>query len=294
MAGQRQVLLQLRQLGRGDHRQRVLLAVDGALLQRGGDLRPGHRRGQDADLAEGGDVHRVLGGADLQALGVGGSDHRALAVGEVAEALLAPGQRLEATRREGLQHVLADRAVEHLAGVGEVAHQEGDVEHAGLRHEVQRGAGRQDGEVDGAELQALDDFALAAERAARELLHLEAAAGAGFERLREGLAARAVVRAGRQRIGHLQRGLGGGRGREGEAGSREGGEQRGEPGFAHRYGLRNRGVNSVGACIGKGRRNDLARISLHGSRRPCYRRSVVATRKHRPDRGSTGGAESGF
>jgi hypothetical protein len=141
VAGQRQVLLHLVELGRHDHRQRVLLPVHRALLQRGEHLGKGHRRGDDAEALVGGHVHRVLHGAHLQALEVVGGVDRPLAVGHVAHAVLAPGQRLHALGLECLEQVLADGAVEHRARMRLVAEQEGDVEDARLGHEVGHRAG---------------------------------------------------------------------------------------------------------------------------------------------------------
>ena len=94
-----------------------------------------------------------------------------------------------------------------------------------------RVACRNDRQVDGADLQPLDDLAFAAQRAVGELLHLVLAARRGFDGLGHGVRAGAVVRRGRQGVGHLQGVLRrGGRGSDRPAG----GQDRGcKPGFAH-------------------------------------------------------------
>ena len=227
MAGQRQVLLHLVELGRHDHAERVLLAVDRALLQRGEDLGEGHRRGDDAEALVGGHVHRVLHRAHLQALQVVGAVHRTLAVGHVAHAVLAPGQRLEALGLELLQHLLADGAVEHRACVGLVAEQERDVEDACLGHEVGHRAGAGEGELLRAQLHRFDALALAAQAAGIEGLHLVAAAGALFDLAGEDVDAHALVGVLGHRDADLHGGLGQGRGGdEGERG--QGGGKQGQ------------------------------------------------------------------
>ena len=112
----------------------------------------------------------------------------------MAEAVLAPGQRDDALGRELLQHVLADRAVEHRARVRVVAEQERDVEDRDLGHEVRHRAGRGHRQVERAELQRLDRLALGAERAGVEVLDLVAAVGALLDLAREGVDRHAVVR----------------------------------------------------------------------------------------------------
>ena len=201
------------------------------LLQGGGHFGPGHRGRQDADLAEGRDVDGVFRGADLQALGVGRRLDRAHVVGQVAEALFAPGQGDDAAAGELGQHVLADLAVQHRAGVRQVAQQEGDIENPGFGNKIEGGPCRNDRQVDGADLQPLDDLAFAAQRVVGELLHLVLAARRGFDGLGHGVRAGAVVRRGRQGVGHLQGVL-----RRGGQGSDRpaGGQDRGcKPGFAH-------------------------------------------------------------
>ena len=61
---------------------------------------------------------------------------------------------------ELLQHVLADRTVQHGAGVVVVAEQEGDVEDRDFRHEVADRAGRGHHQIERADLGALDHLPL--------------------------------------------------------------------------------------------------------------------------------------
>ena len=227
MARQRQVLLHLVELGGDDHRQRVLLAVHRALLQGGEHLGEGHGRGDDAEALVGGDVHRVLHGAHLQAPEVLGALHVALAVGHVAEAVLRPRQRLEALGVELGEHLLADRAVQHRAGVRLVAEQERHVEDLGLGHEVRHRAGGGEGQFLGAQLHGLDGLALAAQRPVVEGLDLVAAVGALCDFLGERVDRHALVRILGGGNADLHRGLGG-RKRSGEQAGGEHGEELGE------------------------------------------------------------------
>ena len=193
MAAQRQVFLHLGQLGRHDHRHRVFLAVNGALLQRTDHFGPRHGRGGRTQGFEGGDVHGVFGHADLQALQVGRGLDRVFVVGQVAKALFAPGQRDQAAGLELAQQVLAKRTVQHSAGVGGVAEQEGNVHHTHVGHEVAQCAGGNDHGLDGAELQAFDQLTFAAQCAGGELLELKRAVGAFFDRLGPGLRSGTVM-----------------------------------------------------------------------------------------------------
>src|SRR5690606_37793188 len=119
--------------------------------------------------------------------------HRANVVGQLTKALLAPCQCNETALGEFGKQVFADLAIEHLAGVSQVAKQEGDVKNAGFGYEIQRGAGRYDGDVDSAKLQAFNNFALAAQGAIGELLDLEIIGRAGAQCLGEGVGAGAIV-----------------------------------------------------------------------------------------------------
>ena len=80
-----------------DHGQRVLLSLDGALLQRGEDLRQCHGGGLCAQSLEGGHGHSGLGSTDDQIVAVGnagdllGGGDVAGTTGEVAQALHAAG-----------------------------------------------------------------------------------------------------------------------------------------------------------------------------------------------------------
>ncbi|MPN30977.1 hypothetical protein SDC9_178448 [bioreactor metagenome] len=157
------MLLHLVELGRDDDRQRVLLAVHRALLQRGEHLGEGHGRGDDAERLVGRDVHRVLHGAHLQALEVFGAFDVALAVGHVAETVLRPGQGLEALGVELGEQFLPNGAVQHGARMRLVAEQKGHVQNLGFGHEVGYRAAGAEGQLLRAELHGLDGFALAAQ-----------------------------------------------------------------------------------------------------------------------------------
>jgi hypothetical protein len=67
VVGQRQVLLHFGELVGQDHRQRVLLPVDGLAFQAGVDLGEGHRRGVGTQRLDPVDVDGVGDHAQLQA-----------------------------------------------------------------------------------------------------------------------------------------------------------------------------------------------------------------------------------
>ena len=180
-------------------------------------------------------MDRVLHRPHLEALEVLGHVDRTLAVGHVAESVLGPGEPDHALRRKFLQHLLADRTVEHGARVRVVAEQERDVEDRDLGHEVRQRPRRGQRQVERAELHAFDRFALGAERAGVERLDLVAAVGARFDFAREGVDRHAVVRVLRDRDVDLQRRLRGGRVRQRRRSRRRAGE-RATAGRAHRMG----------------------------------------------------------
>src|SRR6218665_12459 len=193
MTGEREVLLHLVEFGGDDHRQRVFLTVDRALLQRSEHLGERHRRGEDAKALVRGDMHGVFHRAHLQALEVAGFLDRALAVAHVAKAVLGPGQGLEPFAVEPGQHLLADGAVEHGARMGLVAKQEGDIQDLGLGHEIGYRAGGTERQFMRAQLHRFDRFAFGAQRRVVEGLHLVAAAGALFHFLGKGVDGHALV-----------------------------------------------------------------------------------------------------
>ena len=185
MPRQRQVLLDLEEFGVQDQRDRVLLAVDRAGLQRGEELGEGHRRRHSAKLAEGQDVGRVRRGADLEPTHVGGGVHGAAAVGQVAPADLPRGDRLEVRALELRAQAVADRTVHDGGGMLAALEQEGQVEHVQLGRQAgeERVAGQAD--VERTAAHRADRLRVGAERAVREDLDLEAAIGALLDLLAE-------------------------------------------------------------------------------------------------------------
>ena len=61
------------------------------------------------------------------------------------------------------QDLLPDGAIQHGAGMGEIAEKERDVEHAGIWRKVRQRTGGHDGRLDSTQLQPLDDFTLTAQ-----------------------------------------------------------------------------------------------------------------------------------
>ena len=168
-----------------DHGQRVLLCLDGALLQRGEDLRQCHGGGLCTQSLEGGHGHSGLGGADDQIVAVGntgdllGGGDVAGTTGEVAQALHAAGlhQALELLTDftgQNLLHLLvaldqvrhADHAQIGLVGLHGLAGK-GDVHRAAVGQD------------------ALDHIHLGAQLAVGEHVHFDGAVGVGFAVLLE-------------------------------------------------------------------------------------------------------------
>ena len=168
-----------------DHGQRVLLSLDGALLQRGEDLRQCHGGGLCAQSLEGGHGHSGLGSTDDQIVAVGnagdllGGGDVAGTTGEVAQALHAAGlhQALELLTDftgQNLLHLLialdqvrhADHAQIGLIGLHGLAGK-GDVHRAAVGQD------------------ALDHIDLGAQLAVGEHVHFDGAVGVGFAVLLE-------------------------------------------------------------------------------------------------------------
>ena len=155
-------------------------------------------------------VRWVFHGSDLQALEVFGHFHIALAVGHVPEAVFGPGQRLEALGVELGQHFLADRAVQHRAGVCLVAEQEGHIENFCLGHKVGNRSCGAESQFLRAQLHRFNRLAFAAERAVVEGLHFVSPAGALFNLFGKGVDGHALVRILRGRDADAHGGLGAG------------------------------------------------------------------------------------
>ena len=100
--------------------QAVLLAVDGALLQRGEDLAPVQGGGAGAQRGEGILIDGAARSADLEAGQVIGSQDRALGVGELTEAVVERTQQGHVVVGEDLGIVIQTGLVDGGAGVGVV------------------------------------------------------------------------------------------------------------------------------------------------------------------------------
>ena len=105
----------------------VFLAVDGFLLQCREQFAKRHRRRVGAHAAEGGEVHRVFHGADLEPLQVGRCLNFMHVVGQLAEAVFPEGHADDAVVGERGQILLTKRAVEHLVGDFFIGEQERQV-----------------------------------------------------------------------------------------------------------------------------------------------------------------------
>ena len=124
-----------------------------------------------------------------------------------------------------VEQVLADLAVQHAARLVVVLEQERQVEHIGLRHEVAQRAGGGDHHVHGADLQALDHGALAAEGAGGMFQDLELAVAETLQGLLEGVGTDRVVGAVGEGMAEVD-GLGrlGTEGPHGQGGGRDAGD----------------------------------------------------------------------
>ena len=207
MAGQRQVLLHLRELRRQDHRNRVLLAVDRALLQSGEQLGEGHRRGQDAEGLVALHVHLVFHRAHLQPARIFGVDDRVLVVRHVAKAVLPPRERFDAFRIEFGEQILPDRTIEHGTSMRVIVEQKRYVENGDFGHEVRHRTGRCHRQIERAKLNTFDRLTLGAQRSGIEILDLVAAVGSLLDLARERVDGDAVMRILSDGDVHLERGL---------------------------------------------------------------------------------------
>ncbi len=144
----------------------------------------------------------VFCSAYLQTLGISWGSDRTHIIGQVTETLLTPGQRHNPALGKLSQHVLTDLAIQHMTGMLQVAEQERNIEHAGLGHKVQGCAGRDNGQINCAQLQAFNDFTLATQGAVGE--GLDGVIAILFQGTGKGLCTRTIVRAGGQGVGQLQ------------------------------------------------------------------------------------------
>ena len=181
------LVLHLVELGREDGRQRILLPVHDALLERGVDLGERHRLGRCAERREGLDEQRVLDHAQLQAGEVLGRVDRPAAVGDLTEAVLPEAQPDQPLLRQLGHQLLAERAVQQRIGLLALVEQERQVDQA---ERLQPGAADQGrgvghGHLERAALQRRDHGHVVAERAAGEQLDLDLAAALLLHQLAE-------------------------------------------------------------------------------------------------------------
>ena len=185
MSGQDQVGADLVEALGLDHGQRVLLSLDGALLQRGKDLRQCHGGGFCTQSLEGGHGHSGLGSTDDQIVAVGnagdllGGGDVAGTTGEVAQALHAAGlhQALEL-----LTDFTGQNLLHLLIALDQVRH----ADHAQIRLIGLHGlAGKSDVHRAAVGQDALDHIDLGAQLAVGEHVHFDGAVGVGFAVLLE-------------------------------------------------------------------------------------------------------------
>jgi len=165
MASQTQILLHLVELVGHEHGQRVLLAVDGLLLQLGG-YGPRHGRGVGAQQTPQLVVDLRLHDPDLEALDVLDRVDRSGAVGQVAEAVLGKSEALELGLGQGAENLVAQRSVENSMRLLVILEQERELHHPDLGSEhVDRPQG-DDAHLHRVHLYLLENLGLAAQRAA--------------------------------------------------------------------------------------------------------------------------------
>src|SRR6185312_12090181 len=226
-------LLHFLQLRRIDLRERILLAVHHAGLQRGEKLRKLHRARIGAICLEHLDAPLALGHAQLDPLQIGGQLDRPLVVRDVAHAVFPDGEHLEPLLLDrGLDHrpeyFLFDAA--HVCAVlDDVVHLEnaGDVD-LGAHHR------RRERHVERTELELLDHLLVAAQLARPVDDHLRLAGKLRVGALREFIRAFLENRAGLTDVAELDFGLrDGGRGDEPRADAGDD-DERGTPRRAKR------------------------------------------------------------
>ena len=174
MCSEDEILLHLKEALGVDHGQRVLLCLNGALLQGGEYLGQSHRGGLCAQCFKGGHGHGSGRGADDQIVAVGHAGDLAVG-GDVARAAGVVGKALHACGFHQVLQLLPDLAVEHLIHVlialDEVRH----TDHAQIRLVGLHGlAGK--GDITAALREdGLDDVHLGAQLAVGEDLDLDLA-----------------------------------------------------------------------------------------------------------------------
>ena len=164
--GQHDTILHFPELISVDHRDRVFLRVDHALLEARVDLYPDHWHRVRAQSREGIHVDLVLHRPQSNTLEI-------VRLGDlpidrqVAPAVLPDGEAGDALGIEIFQQGLTDLSVEHGVSVLAVTEEERHVENVDLGREASERPRRHHGHVDCAKLQSLDHLALFAKLAVR-------------------------------------------------------------------------------------------------------------------------------
>ncbi len=177
----------------------VLGAVDDAGLDGRIDLAIGHRHGIGAERLHHRHEDVGLHDAELQAGEVGHRVDRTLGIVEGARAAVIEGQADEVVRREGVEDLLADRAVHDVMHVLDRAEDVGQRRDLGLGDDVVERPEADAVHVDDAELRLLDGVLLFAELRAEVDVEAQAAAGLVLDDLADvldGLDGRIAVRMG--------------------------------------------------------------------------------------------------
>jgi len=106
-----------------------------------------------------------------------------LAVGQISKTALCPGQAFPALLFGLGEELVADWAIEHRIGMGRVSEEEGQIDRAKLRYEVDKGTVGDDGRIHDAHLHALEESSLIAQDRVRENCHLDFTIGVLFRQL---------------------------------------------------------------------------------------------------------------
>ena len=123
------VVLYLVKTERHDGREGVLLAVDGACLQRLEGLLHIHRDRLRFHRLEGRKEHFRSGNAQFQSLDVGGGGDRAFAVGQLPEAIDTDTERLDAVFLVPTRRRVAKRSIDDFNGDLVIVDKEGQAEY---------------------------------------------------------------------------------------------------------------------------------------------------------------------
>ena len=179
VAGQVDEFLRLEERVREDQFERVLLAVDDALLEGEEDLGQRHRRHGGPQGAPRRDIGLDFGDAQLEPFDVSGRRYCAVR-GEIAWATVAPADVTQSLAlHQGVIHGRSERAVDDLPEMLLAAYQVRGVENESpFRHNISGEKTAEEADLDGAELDRLSHVALAAELSTREVPYRQGAFGA--------------------------------------------------------------------------------------------------------------------